>query len=176
MRVPEQNWLAIEPTGAAVAPDDLIDDIKLVSQEGFTNLCWAACGEMILTHLGRSRSMRQIVVDVFGEFVDQTYWPHDLYPREGLQCRRADSSISDQYIEGWLRAESPIEAGLVWSYPAERRHVLIISGRYANGLLRLDDPLWSEVSKITLADLKSGHHEGGALEQVWYDIRPAGDP
>lgn len=165
MRLSQEHWIPLQ-SGSG---DIMIDDFHLVSQEPYENLCWAACAEMILTHLQRPISRDEIVRLVKRRFTDETEWPQVAYERLGVDFRYAEPDVvTPKKIREWIVANSPLQPYIQWT-GTPLYHVLIISGMFADGRLRLWDPRYNESTINTSEDLMTGYQEG-VLAGMWYDM------
>lgn len=147
--------------------DVLINDFPPVGQGGYANLCWAACAAMVMDHLRRPVSLDQVVVVVLGSFQDRTEWPQVAYGKLGVDCRFADTVNAAELLD-MLGKGYPAQPYIEWNN-GSGFHVLIVSGMYADGKLRLYDPLYGDSSVNTLYDLMSGYQEG-RMAGLWYGM------
>lgn len=161
---------------------DLILPVPFVSQQPYKDLCWAACGAMILKYYKVSTTLGEIASKVLGlncnvqpipTVCDTVAWPEDLYGAYGFSCQTAGGALSPQAVRAWIANLQPIQPYFQWN-DDEGNHTVVIVGSYANGDLLVYDPLAGIIRQTYQSVLYALGR--GTWQDTWYNIRPSNVP
>ena len=124
--------------------------VPFVSQEPnqYRNLCWAACGAMILRYKNFNVQLSDVVFrtqewlgnpNCTPARCDEDLEPWLVYKAFGFGYDRVrDLPLAPDNVEQLVRARIPIE--VYWKWNNGGGHVVLIVGLYADGDLQIFDP------------------------------------
>jgi hypothetical protein len=176
------------PVTNPIAPSahDVVLPVTFVSQRPYKNLCWAACGSMILQYYSTANSgLTDIVTTVLGSackgepvpgICDIARWPQDMYAAYGYSCQYDYAQPTPQFVQAWINNTQPIQPYYQWD-SGEGNHTVLIVGWYANEPvidLLVYDPL-AGIGRQSF-DLATQGGGPGSWQGTWYDIRPPSNP
>jgi hypothetical protein len=162
---------------AAEAPGKLLP-LPYVSQKPYTNLCWAACVEMVLRRYGDnthpmckmcSMVAHQDCCNAWNSGVcDRGHWPADIYAAYEFSCSPLNTPVTPQAIAQEIDAGKPVEVFYQWS--AGGFHTALVYGYYADGRFALADPLFGTTPAAYDAILHA-YGRGGWIV-TYYNLAP----
>jgi hypothetical protein len=168
------------------SPQDVVLPVPYVTQQPYKNLCWAACGAMILQYYHTSGSaLADVVSKMFGAkceaqpipgTCDSTAWPQELYAAYGYTCQSAGGPLTPQSVQAWITNTQPVQPYFQWN-DDEGNHTILIVGWYANEP-NIDLLVFDPLAGIGRQSYQMVLHAGGkgTWQDTWYNIRPPNVP
>lgn len=150
------------------------------TQKPFSNLCWAACCQMVFQYYGRAVELCEVAASVYGNHCcsnlsscDRPTWPDTVYsqPVWRFNCRRVDQPLTFGNIEFEIDAKRPIHAYYVWSGGGS--HLAVVSGYYSNGDIEVLDPMFGQGRLSYQYVFRAYGH--GAWSKSYFALEPRGD-
>lgn len=146
-----------------------------VSQKPFSNLCWAACGEMLFRFTGRPQRMCQFAswrtggncCSDFGRACDRTCWPHEAYRAFDFDFVALGRPVRAEGIAHEIGNGRPVQMILRYS---GWRHTSLIYGITPQGDYLVHDPLWGEQMRCTGQLLLQAYGTGGEWEASYHGL------
>jgi len=166
------------PSPAARSSGDLLLPIDFVSQRPYRNLCWAACGSMVLQyyHVANS-SLLEVASRVLGHDCtaspsgcDTAIWPETMYQSYNFSCDKAAGPLTPHSIRAFISALQPVQPYLQWA-DDEGNHTILIIGSYSNGDVYVLDPWWG-VGRQSYQSVLYAYNRG-TWQATWCNIRPS---
>lgn len=153
-------------------------DIRYVSQRPYQSLCWAACGEMVLSTVGRSVAMcafagwrtgRDCCGNQADPGCDRTCWPEDAYKSLGLPYRIVPAPLSaDSVTKEIVTHGRPVQ--IVLHYPTWRHTALIVGVKGPDEFV-VHDPLFGQNRICSFAFLLSAYGDRlGAWNKSYHSL------
>jgi hypothetical protein len=188
LRVAPGDGIAVTPVAEAVgmgpgdpaAGQDVLLPLPYVSQRPYTNLCWAACVEMVFRLNGVSNvpmcQMCSMVVnhdccDSWEDGIcDRGHWPQDIYAKGHFNCESMNAPATPQSVKQEIDAGRPVEVFYKWN--SGSFHTALIYGYCADGRFAVADP-WFGETPMPYESIVDGYGRGGWMV-TYYHLGPSG--
>jgi hypothetical protein len=169
-------------------PDATLLHVPYIPQpNSCTNLCWAACCEMIFQKYGRTVSLCQLASEAFrakccpdpsSAVCNKTYWPddnspNDIYSLHGFDHAFLPAGLELANVLYEINNGRPVIAVLNWlgsDGEDEGRHMIVIAGYYPNCDLLVKDPLNGE-GRLAY-DYVNAAYGRGRWSESYYSLAP----
>jgi hypothetical protein len=162
-------------SSAPPGPDDVVLPVRYVKQQPFQNLCWAACGQMVLEYEGVAPFGRlcELTTKIFGphccadeDSCDNEESPETLYDAFGFSYEKLGNPMSERSVKEWIRAKYPVQT--YFEYSQGGAHTALIVGFLTGGRYLVYDPRWGD-GVCSYEDLLAVYGMG-SWEDTWFNI------
>ena len=174
--------VAVPPPPLQIASSGTFLPMPFVQQPR-SNLCWAACAEMVFLMNNRKDisicamasclTSESCCVEPMPDACNAPQWPDDLYAAYKYHSDWSDGAFKQDLLLQELKYGRPVQAHIVWN--DESSHTVLIAGMYFdNGDLLVYDPLGTGPFRNSYKYVSSGFNIG-IWNDSWNNIYPLGD-
>jgi hypothetical protein len=149
--------------------------VPFVAQQPYKNLCWAACGAMVLQYYFEDVEITDVAGKMFGNCTgmptrcDQPAWPDEMYKAYGFGCQIVEQALTLQAVRAWIANTQPVQAYYQW-WDDTGHTVLIVGCSADDDWLLVYDPLWG-IGWQSYQTVLQGSGRGGTWQRTWCNIR-----